>query len=186
MRTGNNSPACASSAAAMAAGAETNTAHSPSPVCLNTVPACASTAERIVRSWAANDSDIADSIQLPTTRRLLDIGEQKRQRASRVLAHTCLSNARSLPWQPGNSLADPRLPMSTRPRSDQSSPRRWTTTITTSPGGAGATHFERVASPPGPSGFQFDVVFRVIRQADDGTPDSSQALVSSCMTATIK
>jgi hypothetical protein len=59
-------------------------------------------------------------------------------------------------------------------------------TITTSPGGAGATHFERAGPTPGPSGFQFDLIFRVIRQADNGTPDSSQVLVSDCMTVTIK
>jgi hypothetical protein len=67
-------------------------------------------------------------------------------------------------------------------------PAGWLTiaTITTSPGGAGAAHFERAGPTPGPSGFQFDVIFRVIRQASDGTPDSSQVLVSDCLTVTIK
>jgi hypothetical protein len=59
-------------------------------------------------------------------------------------------------------------------------------TISTSPGGAGAKHFERAGPTPGPAGFQFDVTFRVVRQAGDGTPDPSQMLVSDCMTLTIK
>jgi hypothetical protein len=60
------------------------------------------------------------------------------------------------------------------------------TTLTTSPAGAGAAHFLRISPPPGPRGFQFDVIFRVIRQAANGTPDSSQVLVSDCMTVTVK
>jgi hypothetical protein len=54
------------------------------------------------------------------------------------------------------------------------------TTLTTSAGGAGAAHFERVAPPPGPSGFQFDIVFRVI------STDGAQVLMSDCMTVTVK
>jgi len=50
----------------MASRAESNTAHMPSPVCLNTVPRWASTAERRTASWttraarieAASDSHI--------------------------------------------------------------------------------------------------------------------------------
>ena len=61
-------------------------------------------------------------------------------------------------------------------------PRGWITltTLTTSVGGSGAAHFVRKAPPPGPAGFQFDVIFRVI--SDDGT----QVLLSDCMTATVK
>jgi hypothetical protein len=54
------------------------------------------------------------------------------------------------------------------------------TTLTTSEGGAGAAHFERAAPPPGPSGFQFDIVFRVM------STDGTQVLVSDCMTVTVK
>ena len=54
------------------------------------------------------------------------------------------------------------------------------TTLTTSAGGAGGAHFERVAPPPGPSGFQFDIVFRVI------STDGTQVLMSDCMTVTVK
>jgi predicted secreted Zn-dependent protease len=54
------------------------------------------------------------------------------------------------------------------------------TTLTTSEAGAGAAHFERVAPPPGPSGFQFDIVFRVM------STDGTQVLMSACMTVTVK
>jgi predicted secreted Zn-dependent protease len=54
------------------------------------------------------------------------------------------------------------------------------TTLTTSAGGAGAAHFERVSPPPGPSGFQFDIVFRVM------STDGNQVLMSDCMTVTVK
>jgi hypothetical protein len=54
------------------------------------------------------------------------------------------------------------------------------TTLTTSAAGAGAAHFERVSPPPGPSGFQFDIVFRVI------STDGTQVLMSDCMTVTVK
>ncbi len=60
------------------------------------------------------------------------------------------------------------------------------TTFTTSPVGAGAGHFERMSSPPGPQGFQFDVIFRVVKQNGDGTLDLSQVLMSACMTVTVK
>jgi hypothetical protein len=59
------------------------------------------------------------------------------------------------------------------------------TTFTTSEAGAGAGHFVRM-SGPNPRGFQFDVIFRVIRQNDDGTLDLSQVLMSDCMTVTAK
>ena len=54
------------------------------------------------------------------------------------------------------------------------------TTLTTSEGGAGAAHFERAAPPPGPPGFQFDIIFRVM------STDGTQVLMSDCMTATVK
>jgi predicted secreted Zn-dependent protease len=54
------------------------------------------------------------------------------------------------------------------------------TTLTTSAGGAGAAHFERVSPPPGPAGFQFDIVFRVM------STDGTQLLMSDCMTVTVK
>jgi predicted secreted Zn-dependent protease len=54
------------------------------------------------------------------------------------------------------------------------------TTLTTSEGGAGAAHFERAAPPPGPAGFQFDIVFRVM------STDGTQVLMSDCMTVTVK
>jgi predicted secreted Zn-dependent protease len=54
------------------------------------------------------------------------------------------------------------------------------TTLTTSAGGAGAAHFERVSPPPGPAGFEFDIVFRVM------STDGTQLLISDCMTVTVK
>jgi hypothetical protein len=61
-------------------------------------------------------------------------------------------------------------------------PAGWITlaTLTTSAAGAGGAHFERVSPPPGPSGFQFDIVFRVI------STDGTQVLMSDCMTVTVK
>jgi len=59
------------------------------------------------------------------------------------------------------------------------------TTLITSPVGAGAAHFVRMSGPD-PRGFQFDLVFRVVRENPDGTPDQSQLLMSSCMTVTAK
>ncbi len=63
-----------------------------------------------------------------------------------------------------------------------SPPAGWITltTLTTSEAGAGAAHFVREAPEPGPPGFQFDVIFRVI--SEDGT----QVLMSDCMTVTVK
>ena len=60
------------------------------------------------------------------------------------------------------------------------------TTLTTSAAGAGAGHFERMSSPPGPPGFQFDIIFRVVKRNGDGTLDLSQVLMSACMTVTVK
>jgi hypothetical protein len=60
------------------------------------------------------------------------------------------------------------------------------TTFTTSPAGAGAGHFVRMSSPPGPRGFQFDVIFRVVKLNGDGTLDLSQLLMSNCMIVTVK
>jgi hypothetical protein len=54
------------------------------------------------------------------------------------------------------------------------------TTLTTSTGGADAAHFELVAPPPGPSGFPFDIVLRVM------STDGTQVLMSDCMTVTVK
>jgi predicted secreted Zn-dependent protease len=54
------------------------------------------------------------------------------------------------------------------------------TTLTTSEAGAGAAHFVRESPPPGPPGFRFDVIFRVM--SDDGT----QVFMSDCMTVTVK
>jgi hypothetical protein len=59
------------------------------------------------------------------------------------------------------------------------------TTFTTSEAGAGAGHFVRM-SGPNPPGFQFDVIFRVVKQNGDGTLDLSQVLMSTCMTVTAK
>jgi hypothetical protein len=60
------------------------------------------------------------------------------------------------------------------------------TTFTTSDAGAGAGHFAHRTSPPGPAGFQFDLILRVVRQNGDGTLDLSQVLMSACMTVTLK
>lgn len=60
------------------------------------------------------------------------------------------------------------------------------TTFTTSEAGAGAGHFVRMSRPPGPQGFQFDVIFRTVKKDSDGTLDLSQVLLSACMTVTVK
>ena len=52
-------------------------------------------------------------------------------------------------------------------------------TLTTSQGGAGASHFVRMATASGPGGNQFDIDFHVV--GDDGT-----FLLSDCMTVTTK
>ena len=67
-----------------------------------------------------------------------------------------------------------------------SPPRGWITltTFTTSEAGTGAGHFVRTATPPPVP--QFDVIFRVVKLNGDGTLDFSQALMSDCMTVTVK
>jgi hypothetical protein len=52
-------------------------------------------------------------------------------------------------------------------------------TLTTSQGGAGASHFVRMGPPQPFKGFQFDIDFHVV--GDDGT-----VLLSGCMTVTAK
>jgi hypothetical protein len=52
-------------------------------------------------------------------------------------------------------------------------------TLTTSQGGAGASHFVRMSPGPSPKGDQFDLDFHVV--GDDGT-----VLLSGCMTVTTK
>ena len=53
-------------------------------------------------------------------------------------------------------------------------------TLTTSEGGAGATHFQFHRSAPFVSGVKFDVVFQVF------TGDETTVLESECMTVTVK
>ena len=60
------------------------------------------------------------------------------------------------------------------------------TTITTSPGGAGAEHFVRFIPSPFKQGFQFDIVFRVVEQNVAGMPPDLPQLISACMTVTAK
>ncbi len=55
--------------------------HTPSPVCLNRKPSCASIAERNTLSCAASATRIASASDFPPTGRTLDIGEQKRHHA---------------------------------------------------------------------------------------------------------
>lgn len=59
-------------------------------------------------------------------------------------------------------------------------PFGWLTegTLTTSPGGAGATHGSGPRPPK--SGTRFNIIFRVVNQ------DGSQLLMSRCMTITVK
>jgi hypothetical protein len=61
-------------------------------------------------------------------------------------------------------------------------PAGWITlaTFTTTSAGTGAAHFVRNAPPPGPPGFQFDLILRVI------STDGTQILQSDCMTVTVK
>ena len=54
MRTGSSSMSCASRAASSARAPDQNTAPTPSPVCLNTRPPCASMTRCRTRSWSAN------------------------------------------------------------------------------------------------------------------------------------
>jgi hypothetical protein len=61
IRTGNSSFRCAATAASTADLGEANAAHTPSPVCLNSQPPCASIALRNTSSWAASASRIASA-----------------------------------------------------------------------------------------------------------------------------
>ena len=54
MRTGNSSARCAATAASTADVGDANAAHTPSPVCLNNQPPCASIARRSTSSCAAS------------------------------------------------------------------------------------------------------------------------------------
>ena len=58
IRTGNSSARCAATAASTADLGEANAAHTPSPVCLNNKPPCASIAARNTSSWAASAARI--------------------------------------------------------------------------------------------------------------------------------
>jgi hypothetical protein len=58
IRTGNSSARCAVIAASTADLGEANAAHTPSPVCLNNQPPCASIALRNTSSWAASAARI--------------------------------------------------------------------------------------------------------------------------------
>src|SRR5271165_2264875 len=59
IRTGNSSARCAVTAASTADFGDAKAAHTPSPVCLNNQPPCASIAERNTSSWAASAALIA-------------------------------------------------------------------------------------------------------------------------------
>ena len=61
IRTGNSSARCAATAASTADLGEANAAHTPSPVCLNNQPPCASIAARNTSSWAASATRIASA-----------------------------------------------------------------------------------------------------------------------------
>ena len=58
IRTGNSSARCAATAASTADLGEPNTAHTPSPVCLNNQPPCASVVLHNTSSWAASATRI--------------------------------------------------------------------------------------------------------------------------------
>jgi Bacterial protein of unknown function (DUF899) len=58
IRTGNSNARCAASAASTADLGEANAAHTPSPVCLNMYPPCASIAPCSTSSWAASATRI--------------------------------------------------------------------------------------------------------------------------------
>src|SRR6185312_9985040 len=58
MRTGNLSARWAATAASTADFGEANAAHTPSPVCLNNQPPCASIEERNTVSWLASANRI--------------------------------------------------------------------------------------------------------------------------------
>src|SRR6202042_1316644 len=61
IRTGNSSARCATTAAPTADLGEANAAHTPSPVCLNNQPPCASIAPRNTSSWAASATRISSA-----------------------------------------------------------------------------------------------------------------------------
>src|ERR1700688_1603501 len=61
IRTGNSSARCAATAASTADLGDANAAHTPSPVCLNNQPPCASIAVRNTSSWAVSATRIASA-----------------------------------------------------------------------------------------------------------------------------
>src|ERR1700686_4865233 len=61
IRTGNSSARWAAAAASTADLGEANAAHTPSPVCLNNQPPCASIAPRSAKSCAASATRIASA-----------------------------------------------------------------------------------------------------------------------------
>src|ERR1700761_3119700 len=61
IRTGNTSARCAATAASTADVGDANAAHTPSPVCLNNQPPCASSALRTTSSWAASATRMASA-----------------------------------------------------------------------------------------------------------------------------
>jgi hypothetical protein len=87
-----------------------------------------------------------------------------------ALANTTFSVQRAVDFSPGDEMCTIA----------PSPPDGWVplATLTTSPGGAGAAHFERATGLE--SGEQFDVILRVVSE------DGNQVLVSECMTVTAK
>ncbi len=81
MRTGNSSALCAAIAASTADLGDANVAQTPSPVCLNNQPPCASIALRNTSSWAASATRIPSASL--SHRRVEPIGEQKRHHPRR-------------------------------------------------------------------------------------------------------
>ena len=61
IRTGNSRARCAATAASTADFGEAKAAHTPSPVCLNMKPPCASIAERNTSSWTASAARISSA-----------------------------------------------------------------------------------------------------------------------------
>ena len=75
---------------------EANAAHTPSPVCLNINPPCASIAARNTSSWAASATRIASGVGLPPTGRTLDVGEQKRHHPRRSSRRHGIASAHAI------------------------------------------------------------------------------------------
>ena len=83
IRTGNSNTRCAATAASTADLGDANAAHTPSPVCLNNQPPCASIAAAQHLVMGGQRRPHRFRVGLPPTGRTLHIGEQERHHPRR-------------------------------------------------------------------------------------------------------